>query len=170
MSAKIAIIGSFSAEERCAHGIEALREARLAPARVFSPIPSEKIAEALERRPSPVRAVALTGGILGILTAFALTIGTAMEWNLNVDSMPIASIPPYLIIVFELMVLFGGLSAVGSLFFFSGLPALEPIEGYEPRFAEDRFGVLVMCDEADSVRVEALLKEAGADEVTREAA
>jgi hypothetical protein len=40
--------------------------------------------------------------------------------------------------------------------------------GYDGRFGEDRFGIVVRCEEAEAARVESMLKESGAEEVVRE--
>jgi len=70
--------------------------------------------------------------------------------------------------MFELMVLFGGLSAALSFFLFARLPQFDPIAGYSEKFGADRFGIAVECDEADSARIEALMREAGAEEVAHQ--
>ncbi len=170
MSGPIEIRGSFPNEERCVQAIEALRAAGLADFRVFAPIPSEKITEAIGRPRSPVRAWVLAGGIIGILTGIAITVGTSLEWNLNTGGKPVVSIPPFIIICFELMILVGGISAVLGFLFNARMPALDAISGYAPQFSEDRFGIVVRCDESDAGRVESILRDAGADEVLREAA
>jgi len=164
---EVRMVASFADEVRCVHAIERLREARLRP-QVFSPIPSEKINEALYEGRSRVRAWVLTGGIFGALSGFALTLGTSFEWNLNAGGRPIGSIPPYLIIVFELMILCGGVAGLLGFFFYGGVPALEPLPGYNERFSGDRFGLMVSCAETDSARIEAMLKEGGAEQVTSE--
>ena len=48
------------------------------------------------------------------------------------------------------------------------LPQLDPIPGYSERFGADRFGIAVECDEAESARIEALMREAGAEEVAHQ--
>ena len=106
---------------------------------------------------------------LHVLTAIALTVGTSWEWNLNTGGRPIASIPPYIIIMFELMILIGGLSGVTGFFLHSRLPAFESEGGYRSRFGADRFGLVVRCDDGDAARLESLLRDAGADEIVREA-
>jgi Alternative complex III, ActD subunit len=168
MNGEIELIGCFADEERCAHGIEKLHEARLKPDRVFSPVPSEKIAEAMHHKRSIVRAWVLAGGIFGALSGWAITIGTSMEWNLVAGGKPIISIPPFVIISFELMILCGGISAVLSFIYNARLPQLDPMPGYLPRFSGATFGIAMRCKEADGARIEAALKEAGADEVVRE--
>jgi hypothetical protein len=110
----------------------------------------------------------LIGGIAGVLTGLAITVGTSWEWNLIVGGKPVVSWPPFIIIMFELMVLLGGLAAAASFFLFARLPQFDPIPGYSERFSADRFGIAVACDEADSAKIEAMMREAGAEEIARE--
>jgi len=167
MAAEIELVGSFAEEEECIHAVEALRRSGV-EFRVFSPIPSEPLIHAIGRGLSPVRMFVLLGGISGVLTGIAVTVGTSWEWNLIVGGKPVVSWPPFIIIMFELMILFGGLSAALSFFFFARLPQLEPIPGYSERFGADRFGIAVECDEADSARIEAMMREAGAEKIAHE--
>lgn len=164
---EVRMVASFGNEAGCVHAIEGLRGAGHRP-QVFSPIPSERINEALYEGRSRVRAWVLSGGIFGALSGFAITLGTSYEWNLNAGGKPIASIPPYLIIVFELMILCGGIAGLLGFFFYGRVPALDPIPGYNEQFSGDKFGVMVTCADTDSARVEALLKENGAEQVTSE--
>ncbi|HVN28575.1 MAG TPA: DUF3341 domain-containing protein, partial [Candidatus Binataceae bacterium] len=122
----------------------------------------------LGRGISPVRVFTLIGGITGVLTGVAVTVGTSWEWNLIVGGKPVVSWPPFIIIMFELMILIGGLSAALSFFLFAGLPQLDPISGYSERFGADRFGIAVTCDQTDGSRIEALLRDAGAEDVAHE--
>jgi Alternative complex III, ActD subunit len=169
MSAEVELVGAFTEEERLLHCIGELQAAKTR-FRVFSPIPSEHINKALYKKSSFVRWFVLLGGITGLITAFVLTIGTSLEWNLIAGGKPIASIAPYCIIGFELMVLFGGISAVSSWILLANLPTFEPLSGYRSRFASDEFGLVVRCPEDDASRFESMLRDAGAQEITREAA
>jgi Alternative complex III, ActD subunit len=170
MSDAVEIVGAFAEEHGCVQGIGALRAASITDFRVFAPIPSPHILEAIGRRKSRVRLFVLIGGITGVLTGLAITIGTSMEWNLVAGGKPIISWPPFIIICFELMILFGGISAVLSFLGNARVPAFESARGYSSRFGDDRFGIAVRCGEPDAARVESLLKQAGAEEVAREAA
>jgi ActD protein len=169
MSAEVELVGAFADEERLVHCIGQLKAAQTR-FRVFSPIPSHHINSAIYTRSSFVRWFVLLGGITGIVTAFMLTIGTSLEWNLVTGGKPIASIAPYCIIGFELMVLFGGISALTSWILLANLPTFEPLSGYRPRFSSDEFGLVVRCAEADAERFESVLRDAGAQEISREAA
>jgi hypothetical protein len=164
----VAIIGSFSDESQCAHAIEELRSVQVADFSTFSPIPSHKIEHAIGKSKSPVRWIVLTGGISGILTGLAVTIGTTYEWRLNAGGKPLLSWPPFIIICFELMVLLGGIFGFLGVLGLSGIPATEIEPGYSGRFGEDRFGIVVRCDEAEAARIEKMMKESGAQDVIRE--
>jgi hypothetical protein len=166
----VTLIGSFADDELCAHAIEALREASVADISTFSPIPSHRIEHAFGRSRSPVRWIALTGGISGVLSGLAITIGTTYEWRLNAGGRPLLSWPPFIVITFEMMILLGGIFSFFGVLYLAGLPALKSTRGYRGRFSEDRFGLVVRCDDEQSARVESMLKDAGAEEVVREAA
>jgi hypothetical protein len=174
MSGDIELVGVFSDDAQCAHAIEKLHHASIREFHTFSPFPSEKMAEAIDEvrewGKSSVRKFVLAGGITGAITALVLTVGTSWEWNLNTGGRPIASITPYIVIIFEMMILFGVLGAVTSFFIKSGLPSFESASGYRTRFGADRFGLVVRTAESESAKIEAMMREAGAEEVVREAA
>jgi hypothetical protein len=168
----VAVISTFGTDEECAEGILALQGAPIGEFRSFSPFPSEHVMEAVDHvrawGRSPVRYWQLFGGITGVLTAIAITFGTSWEWNLVAGGRPIISVPPYIIIMFELMILLGGLSGLTGFFLHSRMPEFEGYPGYRSRFSEDKFGLVVHCDESAAPRIEALLREAGAEDLTRE--
>jgi hypothetical protein len=174
MSGDIELVGVFTSDTDCAHAVEKLHHASIRDFHTFAPFPSERIAEAVDEvrgwGRSPVRKFVLAGGILGAITALVITVGTSWEWNLNTGGRPIASITPYIVIIFEMMILFGVFGAVTSFFIKSGLPSFEPVSGYRARFGADRFGLVVRVAESDASKVEAMMREAGAEEVAREAA
>jgi hypothetical protein len=164
----IAIVSSFADDAQCAKAIEELRAAKVGEFSTFSPIPSHKIEHAIGLKKSPVRWIVLIGGISGILTGLAITIGTTYEWRLNAGGKPLLSWPPFIIICFELMVLLGGIFGFLGVLGMSGIPATDIAPGYDGRFGEDRFGIVVRCDEAEAARVESMMKESGAEAVVRE--
>jgi Protein of unknown function (DUF3341) len=175
MSNEVALISTFGTDEECAHAMETLHAAQVHDFQAISPFPSEKIIEAYAESndlpvKSPLRWWVLCGGITGFLSAIALTVGTSWEWNINVGGRPIASIPPYVVIMFELMILLGGISGVLGFFVLSRLPAFDSVRGYRSRFGADKFGLVVLCNENEVSKLESLLRDAGAEDVAREAA
>ena len=113
----------------------------------------------------------LAGGIIGVLSGFALTIGTSLTWPHVVGGKPIISITPYIIIAFELMILFGALSGVAGFLFFGRFPRLESIRRLFAAFQRRPLRVWSSAALNDRhARVEMLLKDAGAEEIERESA
>lgn len=164
----IEIISSFADETQTAHAIEELRTAQIKNFTAFSPIPSHKIEHAIGRKKSPVRWIVLFGGISGVLTGLAITIGTTYEWNLNAGGKPLLSWPPFIVICFELMVLLGGIFGFLGVLGLARVPSFDSEPGYDGRFGEDRFGVVIRCDETVAAQIESMMRESGADEIVRE--
>lgn len=161
------LVGTFLHLDGLLEAIGRLREAGHRDLAALSPIPHHAIDEALAKAPSPVRFFTLVGCVLGAVTGLVLTIATSLHYPLITGGKPIVSIPPFLIIVFELTILFGGLLTLGGMLFNARLPRVHILPAYDPRFSEDRFGLWVRCEEKDFDAVGALLRGAGAEDVHR---
>ena len=81
--------------------------------------------DVLGQRPSRVRLFALCGGLLGAFTGYAFPSFTVIDWPIIIGGKPLVSIPPFTIIAFELMVLFGALSGLLGLLVTSRMPAVR---------------------------------------------
>lgn len=158
------LLAVFADAARAAHAIAALRGRGLARIEVFSPVPDRAIEYALASRTSPVRAFTLAGGVLGCASGLALTVWTSLRWPLMTGGKPIVSLPAFLIIAFELTILFGALAALLGFLVEAKLPRRVPAP-YDARFSEDRYGVLVTTTPDDSGAARELLSAAGAEEV-----
>lgn len=165
---RVYLLSVFDEPTKAAAAASAIRSDRLGDVTTYAPAPNHEIDAALGPGVSPVRIFTLLGGILGCVLGFALPIYTALEWPLITGGKPIVAIPPFVVIAFELTILLAALGAIGGFLVLSGLPLLGAGPPYDPRFSEDRWGVLVTCgaDQADAAR--ARLTEAGAEEVRRE--
>lgn len=162
------VTGSFADEESCVRGVVEVRAAGFDRPIVYSPFPSHEILHAVGRRPSPIRLWVLCGGLAGVASGFALTIGLSTAWYPRVvGGMPYASLPPFVVIAFEMMILFGALVGATGFFFHGDFPRTEAGPGFDPRFTDDRFGVVVVCPETRAAEAESRLRNAGAEEVTR---
>jgi hypothetical protein len=124
--------------------IERLRASGVKRMTVFSPVPSHDLEHALHAGESPVRMFTLVGGLTGAATGFAMPTWMSMDWPLVTGGKPIISLPAWVIMAFELTILFGALSTVAGLFINARLPQRRIMQVYDPSFSSDRFGVLVM--------------------------
>ncbi|MBI3911926.1 MAG: DUF3341 domain-containing protein [Armatimonadetes bacterium] len=133
----------------------------------YLPLGDGQVLNALDSRGSAVRWITLAGGLTGIATALAMTIGMSWSFPIIVGGKPITAWPPFIVISFELMVLFGGIATVVGFLRLTRLPDLTPSGAYHPSLVVDRFALLVPCrpDGVDCPTIEHVLREAGAVEV-----
>jgi molybdopterin-containing oxidoreductase family membrane subunit len=165
--AAASVVGVFAHVDATLRAIQALRQRGLRDFSVYMPVPVEEIEEALEHEKpvSPVRFFTLVGGLTGTLTGFGLTIWSSLKWNLVVGGKPIVSIPPFVIIAFELTILLGGLCTLLGLLVLGRLPKFRPSASYDPRFSVDRFGIAVRCPAEMVEAARQCLRDAGAQEM-----
>ena len=163
------VLGIFAHVDTTVRAIRDLRAQGFTDFTVYSPVPVEEIEAVLEEnRPvSPVRLFTLIGGLTGIITGFGLTIWSALKWGLVTGGKPVVSIPPFVIIAFELGILLGGLSTLLAILVLGKLPALRRSPTYDPRFTVDRFGIAVTCGPERAPAAGRCLSQAGAEEVRR---
>ena len=161
----MAIMGTFMYEEDFLSAAENLKTSGFDNISLLSPLPLEEAQEVLGLGKSPVRRFALAGAIIGAIAGFAMAVGTALVFILPTGGRAIITIPPYLIITYEMTILFGVLFTLIGFHFVSGLPAWRD-RPYLPSANIDRFVVVVEGAEADQVaRAEAIIRDAGADEI-----
>lgn len=98
-----------------------------------------------------------------------MTIWMSRDWPLLVGGKPIAAIPPYVVLAFELTILYGALSTVAGMIILSLVKSLRG-RPYHPSFSDDRIGVFVPCGPDQVPAVRHLLAHAGSEEVTVHAA
>ena len=89
------------------------------------PAPFDEVDDAVDPKPSKVRIFTLVGGLLGVVTGYAMTIWMSLDWPIVIGGKPFASIPPYTVIAFELTILFGGIFTLLGLLAVGRLPAVE---------------------------------------------
>ena len=162
------VLAVFSHLDTTLAAIKQLRSAGHTDFTVYSPIPRHEIEDALGQPVSPVRAFTLVGGIAGCAVGAWITLWMSADWPIVVGGKPVGSIPPYVVIMFEMTILFGALSTILGILF-NALFAARRLGTilYDPRFTNDRFGVFVPAGSDKVAKAESLLREAGAEEVRR---
>jgi hypothetical protein len=158
------VLGSFVHIDAACDAIRALRAQGRRDFTVYSAAPNHELEEALDAPVSPVRLFTLIGGVTGVCAGLGMTYWMSLDWPLLTGGKPIATVPPFVVFMFELMVLLGALSTVAGVVI---LCAARPTTGfaYDPSFSDDRIGIFVPCPAADGPALERLLREAGSVEV-----
>ena len=115
----------------------------------YSPFPIEELTEALHLHHNKLPLIVLCGGILGGLTGFLLQYYvTVIYFPINIAGRPLNSWPAYIIITFELTILFASISAVLGLLALCGLPMPYHPAFNVPRFANASRNRFFLCIEA----------------------
>ena len=132
---------------------------------LMSPIPLEGVEETLGKKKSVIKRFTFFGAIFGGLSGFALAAGTAVLYVHPTGGRPIITVPPFLIITYEMAILGGILATVIGFLISTRLPAIRE-RVYAPEAAVDKFAVTVACDNDEQLqRATAILRESGAEDV-----
>ncbi len=101
----------------------------------YSPFPLEELSEAIGFHHNGVALVCLVGGLLGGTAAYVLQWWINVHgYPVNIGGRPLHSWPAFIIVTFEMTILFSGLSAVFGMLALNGLP-----QPYHPVFNVPQF-------------------------------
>jgi len=138
----------------------------------YTPYPIEELNDVMHLHKNKLSLIVLCGGILGGLTGFLLQYFiTVIYFPINIAGRPLDSWPSYIIITFELTILFGAISAVLGLLGLCGLPMpYHPVFNV-PRFSaasRDRFFLCIEASDPlfDKQKTSGFLEKLEAKEVS----
>jgi hypothetical protein len=149
--------------DAAAEAIRKLKEMGHQDFTVYTPVPNHEILEAVGHPASPVRMWTLIGGLTGCFTGFAMTLWMSYDYPIVVGGKPLGSVLPYVVIAFELTILFGALATVLGLVVHAVWGARAA--AYDSRFSDDHIGLFVPCPVERRPQVEQALKASGAVDV-----
>ena len=117
----------------------------------YTPFPIEGLAEEIGFHRDEVPLVVLIGGIVGGVTGYLMQYWmSAVAYPLNIGGKPYHSWPAFIVITFEMTILFAGISAVFGMLALNGLAMpYHPVFNV-PRFARasrDRFFLVVFSSD-----------------------
>ncbi len=162
------VLGHFAHVDGACDAIRELKSTGFDDLTVYTAHPNHEVEEAIGDPISPLRWFTLIGGLLGCASGFGLTIWMARDWPLLVGGKPISAIPAFVVIGFELTILFGSLASVAAIILLSARKSLKG-RPYHPSFSDDRIGVFVPCSGDRALAVESMLSRHGSVEVSRDA-
>jgi len=144
-------IAEFSTAEALKEAVRRARNEGFRNMDAYTPFPVEGLSEALGFHHSPMPAIVLTGGLIGgIGGAFMQWASAVLDYPLNIGGRPFNSWPSFVVITFELTILFAGLFGVFGMLAVNGLPKPHHPLFNEPRFArvtQDRFFLCVSAED-----------------------
>ncbi len=149
------VVAEFTTPDGLVIACKKARAAGYSRMDAYTPYPLEEAAEAIGFTKTQVPLLTLIGGILGGLSGYLLQYWVhVLAYPMNVGGRPLHSWPSFIIITFEMTILFAGITAVVGMLTLNGLPQpYHPIFNH-PRFtaaSRDRF---FLCIEAADPRFE----------------
>jgi len=157
------VLAAFRHVDAAAHAVRQVKELGYQDFTVYSPVPNFEIMNAVGHRVSPVRVWTLVGGLTGCLSGYAMTMWMSYDYAIVVGGKALGSVPPYIIIMFELTILLGALSTLAGLIVHTF--RTHRAAAYDPRFTNDLIGIFVPCPPERRTAVQQVLQQAGATEV-----
>jgi hypothetical protein len=158
------LLAEFDSVDSVISAAHRVREAGYRKIDAYSPFPLEELSEAIGFEKNGVALVCLVGGLLGCTGAYILQwwINT-ISYPVNIGGRPFHSWPSFIIVTFEMTILFSGLSAVFGMLALNGLPMpYHPVFNV-PQFdaaSRDRFFIIIFSSDKnyDSVLTRTFLE------------
>ena len=143
------LMAEFESPTELVAAARAAREKGYRKLDAYTPFPIEELTDALHLHYNKLPLIVLLGGILGGLSGYLLQYYvTVIYFPINVAGRPLHSWPAYIIITFELTILFAAISAVLGLLALCGLPMpYHPVFNV-PRFVQASRNRFFLCIQA----------------------
>ena len=165
------LIARFNTPDEVVEATRRAREAGYKKMEAYSPFPIEELTEILNFKPK-IQYLVLIGGIVGAITGFGLQYyASVIAYPLIIGGRPFNSWPAFIIVIFELTILFAGVAAVFGMLGMNGFP-----HPYHPVFnakdfnlvSRDQFFLVIESNDPrfDRDRTRAFLESLNPEEVT----
>ena len=126
------IMAEFDTAQHLIDAAKATHEAGYQKIDAYSPFPIEGLADEISQDHHDVQLVVLIGGIVGGLTGYLMQYWmSVVDYPLNIGGKPYHSWPSFIVITFEMTILFAGISAVFGMLALNGLRSEERRVGKE---------------------------------------
>ena len=141
------IMAEFDSAQALVDAAKKTHEAGYKKIDAYSPFPIEGLAEEIGFHHDEVPLVVLIGGLIGGCSGYLMQWWmSAVDYPLNIGGKPTHSWPAFIVITFEMTILFAGISAVFGMLALNGLPMpYHPVFNV-PEFAkasENKFFLVV---------------------------
>jgi hypothetical protein len=164
------LAAEFADAEALLNAVRQLRADGYRRFEAYSPFPIEGLAEAEGFHEAKIAAATLAGGIIGAATGYGMQVYTNLDFPIDIGGRPLIAQPAFVLITFELMVLFAVTACILAMLVLNRLPKLHhPVFDIE-RFdlaTLDRFFLVIDRDDAQFDRRDspALLRRLGAVDI-----
>ena len=153
-------ISVYASEEDILGATAAVREKGLVIEDVYAPYAIHGLDRAMGLKPSRLSSVCFVLGLVGAALMVAFQFWTsAFDWPINVGGRPWNSLPAFVPVAFEVMVLLAGLGTVIAFIFIAGLRPWRDVAVVDPRVTDDHFALVLAGDRAtiDRAAIDAIV-------------
>jgi hypothetical protein len=144
------LLAEFETPEALMAAAERARKAGYRDLDTFTPFPVYEIFPVLRLHDRRVLWLGLIGGIFGFSLALAMQTFTNWDFPINVGGRPLYPLSAFMVVGFELTVLFAALTPAIGMLALNGLPRLHHPVFSAPRFyraSRDRFFLCVLASD-----------------------
>lgn len=164
--AVIGLLAEFESGGDVVRAVRAARKAGYSNIDAFSPYPIEEMPKAIGFESRRIGWLSFCGGLFGFFGALTVQLLTNFDYPINVGGRPILAWPAFVVVDFELMILFAVLFPVVGMLYLNGLPRLHHPLFDVPTFnraTDDRFFLLIESADPkfDRKATRAFLKKLG---------
>src|SRR6476660_3130491 len=143
------VMAEFDNLSALVNAARAAREKGYRKLDAYSPFPIEELSDALHLHKNKLPLLVLLGGITGGILGYLLQYYVAVIYfPINIGGRPLHSWPSFIIITFEMTILFASLTAVLGLLGLCGLPMSYYFTFNVPRFAQASCNRFFLCIES----------------------
>jgi hypothetical protein len=143
-------IAEFQSPEALIQATARARGAGYRDLDTFTPFPVYEIFPVLRLHDRRVLWLGLFGGIFGFLIALGMQLFTNFDYPINVGGRPLYPLSAFMVVCFELTVLFAALTPAIGMLALNGLPRLNHPVFAAPKFyraSRDRFFLCVLASD-----------------------
>lgn len=144
------LMAEFSAPELLVDAVRQSRKAGYRSLDTYSPYPIEKMPAALGTTENTVPWLCFIGGALGAATGYGMQLYTNSAYPIAIGGRPLFAWQPFMLITFELMVLFAVGAVIAGMLVLNHLPRLHhPVFAVTDfhRASIDRFFLAIFCND-----------------------
>jgi hypothetical protein len=157
------LLAEFESPGAILAAAQAVRRAGYKRFDVYTPYPVHGMDLAMGLKRSGLGWIVAAGATAGALTAYLLQAYVGWDFPLIHQAKPIQAVQPFVIVIFELSVLFSAFAAVFGMFFLNGLPCWYHPALKSQRFAkvgDNRFYITIETADAkyDAIKTRELLQ------------
>ncbi|MCL4202949.1 MAG: DUF3341 domain-containing protein [Pirellulaceae bacterium] len=162
------LLATFRDEGELLGAVRAVRSRGAAVVDVYSPYAVHGLDDALGWRPSRLTwACGLCGAAGALFMLWYQFWTSAVDWPLNVGGKPFNSLPAFVPVIFEAMVLCGAVGTVLAFFLIARLRPGKRASLIRPRVTDDRFALVIEQTDAafDVQQISSLLESHHAEQI-----